>query len=274
MPLPAALRRAAACAAALLPLTAHAGGPVITSVTFNGSNTALVLNITGSGFGPAPLRVPCQECASPFLTIGGRIGCTNTYNIDSWTDGQIVLSGLQANQSAPILVAVTNPRTKLTALQTANTDNTIGTISPGVDTVTFNGHGRNLQMVITGAGFGSTPPGIPGPGNLPFFQFTDQPLSTTHWNAGYTGCGDTDAVGLRYRFWSNTRIIIGGFTSRYGTGPASGNFWEVAPGDTVLLLIANSATNGLKLGYSVNPPTYNPVTGLLGTGAVWAGQLP
>ncbi len=252
---------------------AVAAGATIASVAFRGTNAALTVIISGSGFGSA---LPCKSCTTPYINMGGRIGCFDKYNIVSWTDSQIVLSGLQANPDNQILVSVTNPQNKTVGVLSATTSTSIKLTSTKIATVAFAGSGRNLHMTITGSGFGAAPPGVPGEVDLPFFLFTDVPFDTVAWNAGYIGCGNNDSVTLNYRSWSDKKIVISGFGSAYGKGTSAYRNWRVAPGDIVAIAVANSATDGLKIGYSFNAAQSFPFgfPSPLGTGSLWAGQLP
>jgi hypothetical protein len=254
---------------------AFAAGATITGVAFQGTNAALTVTISGSGFGSAPAGVPCKSCATPFINIGGRIGCFDSYNILSWTGSQIVLSGLQANPKNQLLVSVTNPQDKTVGVQSTVTPQSITlTTPPQIATVTFSGSGRNLKMIITGSGFGAAPPGVPGEVDLPSFMFVDLPNTIAQWNAGYTGCGNDDGVTLDYASWSNTKIVISGFGSDYGKGPRSEHSWQVTSGDFVSITVANSAS-GLKIGYNLeSAKPFLPFASPLGTGTVWVGILP
>jgi hypothetical protein len=250
-----------------------AASATITGVAFHGTNAALTVIISGSGFGSAPSGIPCKSCTTPYINIGGRIGCFDSYNIVSWTGSQIVLSGLEANPYNQILISVTNPQNKTVGvLSTAISPSIQLSASPKIATVAFTGSGRNLHMTITGSGFGAVPPGVPGERNLPSLLFTDLPLETPQWNAGYVGCDKTSLVTLDYASWSDTKIVISGFGGAYGKGPSSAHFWQVTPGDVVSITVANSA-NDLKIGYSFNTD-YPLFASPLGTGTVWSGQLP
>jgi hypothetical protein len=271
-------RRIALCALSVAALLtsrsiAVAASATIAGVAFQGTNAALTIIISGSGFGLAPPGIPCTSCTTPFINIGGRIGCFDNYNIVSWTDRRIVLSGLQANRDNQILVSVTNPQNKTVGVLTV-TSKSIQVTPTKIATVAFTGSGRNLHMTITGSGFGAAPPGVPGEGNLPFLLLTDLPYEAAQWNAGYIGCGNNDAVTLDYASWSDTKIVISGFGGEYGKGPSNVHFWRVTPGDIVAIAVANSA-NGLKIGYSfIAPNTSIVFASPLGTGTVWAGHVP
>jgi hypothetical protein len=254
---------------------AIAAGAKIASVTFQGTNAALGVTIFGSGFGFPPPGVPCTSCSTPFIQIGGRIGCFDSYNIVSWSQTTIVLSGLQANPNNTIVVTVTNPQNKTTGVLSTVTPSRIGLSLPKIGSVSFAGSGKTLQMTITGSGFGTAPLGVPSEFILPFFSFIDQPFDSSQWQAGYSGCGNADSVALDYASWSNTKILISGFGTKYGRGPHGQRNWTVATGDIIAIAVANSGTDGLKIGYSYTPSKIIiPFGSPLGTGAVWGGQLP
>lgn len=254
---------------------AVAADATIAHVAFQGTNAALTVIISGRGFGSGPPGIPCKSCTTPYINIGGRIGCFDKYNIVSWKDSQIVLSGLEANPDNDILVSVTNSQNKTVGVLAAATSQSIQLTSTNIARVAFGGSGRNLHMTITGSGFGAAPPGVPGEEDLPFFLFTDLPFDTAAWHAGYIGCGNNNAVVLDYRSWSDKKIVISGFGSAYGKGPRNSRNWHVEPGDIVAIAVANSATDGLKIGYSLNAATnLTAFPSPLGTGSLWAGQLP
>jgi len=267
------LWRSALCGltmAALLASTslAFAAGPKITSVTFAGSNASLTMTISGTGFGTLS-GVPCTACSTPFLKIGGHIGCSVTYNIVSWNNSFIIITGLQGNPGGNAVISVTNPQNKSENVAGTSIPSSIRVTSPPkIQAVTFSGSGQNLHMTVTGSGFGLAPPQVPGETDLPNFAFVDQPFGTGGWLAGYGGCGALDAVTLDYLSWSDTRIVISGFGKRYGTGPRAYRKWTVAPGDIVEIAVAHSPLFGLEMG--LNTQIQSPD----GTGGVWAGRLP
>jgi hypothetical protein len=203
--------------------------------------------------------------------MGGGIGCFDSYNIVSWKQTQIVLSGLQANRNIEIVVAVTNPQTRQVSALFTVTPNTIALTRPTIRSVTFAGSGKNLHMTITGSGFGTAPPGVPGEVISPFLSFIDRPFDSGQWQAGYAGCGNTDFVALDYAIWSDTMIVISGFGRQYGRGPLGQHRWTVAPGDLATIAVANSGTGGLEIGYTSNPIKFGRP---LGTGEFAIMQLP
>ena len=69
-------------------------------------------------------------------------------------------------------------------------------------------------------------------GNVSFFKFTDV---TQNWNAGYSGDGVTVSV----TEWTDTKIVITGFTGSYGSGT-----WVLKAGDSIQITIWNAQLGG------------------------------
>jgi hypothetical protein len=83
-------------------------------------------------------------------------------------------------------------------------------------------------VVITGSGFGTQSPYT---GDSQFILLHDV---DTGWNAGFPG----DLVTLNVASWTNTRIVISGFTGLYGR-----NNWVFRPGDHVVVSVWNANQN-------------------------------
>jgi hypothetical protein len=242
-------------------------GVVITRVGFKGSNSDLTMTIFGNGFGSAPPGIPCRSCATSHIAIGGGIGCSSVYNISAWTNTFIVLGGIQGNPGNNVLIKIENPHNQAIGVATATIPSSIALVSPKIRSVAIGGTGKNLQLTISGSGFGPAPPGVPGEASVPFFSFVDEPFSSAAWQAGYQGCGQADFVLLNFVSWSNTKIRISGFSNEYGKGSPANHHYTVAPGDTVAIAVGNSLTQfGLEFGHDY----YSPA----GAGALWGGTLP
>jgi hypothetical protein len=254
------------CAVALLICSnlALAAKPAITSVTFTGSNVDLQVVASGTGFGSAPPGVPCTKCGTPYLkVVDGRGDLCQVFNIISWSDTQVVFSGLLGAPGDPVLVFLTNPQNHLLGIsKSVNIPNTITLAAPIITSVSFAGSiGRNLQMTIAGSGFGASPPNLPFVGDLPFFAFVDRPFEATEWVAGYTQGIFRDTVTLKYGFWSDTKIKILGFGGSYGQ-----HGFRISPGDPVEIFVANTDTCGLSMNlFNMGPATI---------AALWGGFLP
>jgi aryl-phospho-beta-D-glucosidase BglC (GH1 family) len=91
---------------------------------------------------------------------------------------------------------------------------------------------QTQTIVIEGSGFGSH---TPFNGNLPVFQITDL---TRGWRAGnnFYCCGDWVTVNVTE--WTDTKIVVAGFTGSYGGGLA------LSPGDKVEICVWNAQTKG------------------------------
>lgn len=84
----------------------------------------------------------------------------------------------------------------------------------------------NQTITITGSGFGNQ---APYNGNSPYIMISDV---TRNWNAGNSQLGCL--VTLNIIRWTDTEIMIEGFTGAYGGG------WSLNPGDLVLIQIWNA----------------------------------
>jgi hypothetical protein len=96
---------------------------------------------------------------------------------------------------------------------------------------------QKLQTItITGTGFGTH---APYTGDSDFISFLD---TTKKWQAGYEGCllgfCTTDTVTLIVHSWTNTKIVVGGFSGAWGTH----NF-TLAKGNSEQISIFNPQTS-------------------------------
>jgi hypothetical protein len=125
-------------------VSANAAAPVITSVVASGSGQTLILTINGSGFGPAPPGLG-PNINTPYLIINdynaaapgsdgypwnagfcGQTSCDGvTANYQSWSDGQIVISGFAGDYGQGDYVA--NPKDALCVGVWASTSQSDGT---------------------------------------------------------------------------------------------------------------------------------------------------
>jgi hypothetical protein len=261
-------RRAGACAVLYL-ITSFtystlslAGTPIISEVSFKGSNADLHVAISGAGFGASPSGIPCKKCTTPYLKItdAGRGGC-QLFDIVSWSDKSIVLDGFQGDPGDSVLLAITNPNSKITSIHGQLTiPNTIKIVTPKIYSVMFEGGiGRHLIMMVTGEGFGASPSGVPFSGDLPFFAFVARPFAGIRWTAGNA----VDEVLLNYALWTDKKILIVGFGGAYGA-----QHWTVAPGENVEIAIANTRTCGLNMNLVDDALVPSSI------GAIWGARLP
>jgi hypothetical protein len=89
-------------------------------------------------------------------------------------------------------------------------------------------------ITITGRGFGTL---AAYSGNSSYIA-----VNLPTWGAGYSGPGTNDAVGLAVTSWTDTKIVLAGFTGYYGyTLDGDINLW-VNAGDAITLQIWNAQT--------------------------------
>ncbi len=108
---------------------------------------------------------------------------------------------------------------------------------PQITSVTTISPTREQQIVISGHGFGSAGACY---GDTSFLRIHDG----RNWNAGYNrngqGCQSSnggDQVTLNIASWTDTRIVIEGFSGRYGTF-----FWSLREGDEIEIQLTNPQT--------------------------------
>lgn len=212
--------------------------PNIGSANFSpdGSSTYKV-SLRGRHFGVAPAMVPCNMCSLPELFYSGVNGLHGPLNVLAWSDTQVDLSGVPASAGQGVWFGLIN--------DSAQTSGTWGGTVPGgastrpvIKKVALSGAGANLQMVITGHGFGASPSGIPGTGRQASFIFIDFTAANnnTPWAAGST----LDSVPLNYVSWSDTQVVVNGFGPGYGN-PTYG--WFANPNDAVLVGLTNTSVS-------------------------------
>jgi hypothetical protein len=136
---------------------------------------------------------------------------------------------------------------------------------------------EQLQTItITGTGFGTH---APYTGDSDFIAFND---GTKHWQAGYTKYNDT--VTLIVQSWTNTKIVLGGFSGAWGT-----HNYTLSVGDKVQIQVWNAETlagpadksttvsaapTTISLKSSANPSTYGEQVTLTARVESDAGVLP
>ena len=226
-------------------------GPTITSVSAEplaGGSNNWTITINGSGFGT---RAGYSNNDSPYLAIQDNTTHFNagysydpiTANVTTWTDSQIVISGLGGaygaggsvmNPGDALVVDVANVQTGLVA-KPFNT--VVGTGILSVSVVPLAGSSNNWTITINGSGFG-TRLGY-GNNDSPYLAIQD---NTAHFNAGFSD----DPVTANVTSWTNTQIIISGLAGAYGT---SG--WVISPGDSLAMAVANVQTGVVAQPFSV-----------------------
>jgi hypothetical protein len=85
------------------------------------------------------------------------------------------------------------------------------------------------KIVITGSGFGTMQPFN---GDSAYIRFRDK---TGKWDAGHTSSSEIDSVWLDVTQWSDSKIVITGFTNDYGQ-----QGWVLNKGDHVEFYVWNA----------------------------------
>ena len=217
----ASLIMLAGMAAVPLASTARAALPTVTKVEFSGSAGAYKATLSGKSFGAAPSGVPCNDCSIPEFTLIAthNIFTSLTYNITGWSNTKITLTGISGSAGDAVYADVKNDSAKNLATWGGNFPGGKG--NPVIKSVAFSGKGANTAITVTGSGFGTAPDGVPGTGNVPYFNFVQynikNPMQYNYpWGAGWQAQGIADNVTLKYKSWTNTKIVISGFAGNYG----------------------------------------------------------
>jgi hypothetical protein len=127
-----------------------------------------------------------------------------------------------------------------TASAAASERHVQATATPTITSVSPIGTTRVQTIIIKGRGFGTF---VGYTGDSDFISFLD--LSThPQWGAGYSPRKDT--VGLLVKSWSNTEIVLTGFTKAWGE-----HNWTLHKGDKEQIKVWN---------WQSNPFTSKPAT--------------
>ena len=188
--------------------------PTITGVSLvsiPGTNNWQI-TINGSGFGT---RSGYNNNDSPYLAIedstanfnAGYSGDAVTANVASWTDSQIVISGLAGAYGASGQVINTGDELAVdvrgvqTGLLAAVFNQAVPPVISGVSVVSLAGSSNNWQITINGSGFGTRS----GYSNNDSTYLAIQD-NTGHFTAGYLD----DPVTANVSSWNNTQIVVSG----------------------------------------------------------------
>jgi hypothetical protein len=87
---------------------------------------------------------------------------------------------------------------------------------------------QTQTFTITGSGFGTQ---VAYDGDSPYIRIIDE---NGDWNAGYSLNNPADFVTLSVSSWTDTQIVVTGFTGEYGS-----NGWTINQGDTLWALVWN-----------------------------------
>ncbi len=231
-----------------LSATAYAAStlPHIHDVQYSGQDGNYSATITGENFGAVPNGIPCNGCQPLQLQIVDIVSqpAQQVINVTSWSDTEITVTGIAATKGDSMRVAVYNQTI-------GNVDTWGGPVirrkksTPHITAIEKSGEGVDLNLVITGSGFGPAPAGIGDNFQSPFFVFTDYnaQLPGTDgfpWNAGFCGQNDCNAVLVNISSWTDTQIVMDGFGDSYG------NDWVVNPHDAFCVGVwsSQSSSNG------------------------------
>lgn len=207
------------------------------------------ITISGTGFGSAEATSVNTPNLRIFDLTGGwaagykgsgeddRVGV----QIASWSSTQIVLQGftgqygqnnwtLQAGDR--LTVEVWNPQSGVAVTAIAQVGASAAA-TPNISSITPILAQQNQVITIAGTGFGNAPPSALVSGNL---RITD---NTSGWSAGYIGGGISDMAGVNISSWTDTEIVLTGFTGSYGQGT-----WSLQPGDQLQIQVWNPQSGG------------------------------
>jgi hypothetical protein len=101
---------------------------------------------------------------------------------------------------------------------------------------------RLQTIVITGSGFGNTPPQTSslGDGSVNTIDGGDTPSMQIRneakkggWTAGFQDSTDRNGIGIILESWSDTEIVLGGF----GTVLSTSGQWNLEPGDQIRIMV-------------------------------------
>jgi hypothetical protein len=238
----------------ITPGTAQAAGggrPLISAVAFSGSSGNYSVIVRGHGLGGPTVALPFLGVVSNFrigdnAQLGpgewGYTGDGHALDYTVWTPSEVEVSGLGASAGDAVIITLWNAATGRGVTWGGNVPPVVpGT--PSIKSVGFSSLGTfpDLRIVVKGRGFGPAPVVLPFVGDLDSFYFWDGRThcgSSAAFTAGgrYFGNVPPDAVTLRYRSWTDTKIVIDGFRGAYGTGCS-----QVKNGDPVAVSVWNTA---------------------------------
>jgi hypothetical protein len=124
-------------------------------------------------------------------------------------------------------------------------------------------------VVITGRGFGNTPPQTVtvGDGSVdtlacnvttPALAIHDNGAGPDAWDAGQDTCtGGPDHIGINIVSWSDTEVVLNGFGSALGSASNPGTF-NIAPGDSLTVEVFGPNNSGVAT-YNLQVPPTAPI---------------
>jgi hypothetical protein len=170
------------------------------------------------------------------LWAAGYTGDSVTLAVSSWSDTQIVLAGLSGGYGPGSLcirpgdqlsVKVWNALSgKGPAVYPIVASSGTDTCAPKITSVSPILPQQTQTITISGVGFGTQ---TAYTGDSSYIELTD--TTGTSWSAGYTG----NSVTLSVSSWSDSQIVLTGFSGAYGTGS-----WCIKPGDQLSVRVWNA----------------------------------
>jgi len=234
--------------------------PTITSVTPILPQQTQTITITGSGFGSqtaytgdSPYILLADYTGTPWYAGYSRNAITLA--VSSWSDSQIVLTGFTGGYGTDgmcikpgdqLYVEVWNPQTGSgPAYYPFTAGGGTNTCAPGptITSVSAILPQQTQTITISGSGFGTQ---AAYTGDSPYILLAD--YTGTPWYAGYS----RNAITLAVSSWSDSQIVLTGFTGGYGTDGMC-----IKPGDQLYVEVWNPQTG--------SGPAYYPFTAGGGT---------
>jgi hypothetical protein len=234
------------------------GTPGITSVTPILPQQTQTITISGSGFGTqAPYTGDSQYIELVDTTAGGwaagHSGAAITLAVSSWTNTQIVLSGFSGSYGTNGWCISPGDQLKVEVWNAQSGDGPAVypiAASSGTNTCTLSiasvspiASMQTQTITINGADFGTQSPYT---GSSNYIELVD--TTAGGWAAGHSGSSVTLAVSS----WTNTQIVLSGFSGSYGT-----NGWCISPGDQLSVKVWNAQSG--------DGPAVYPITASSGT---------
>jgi hypothetical protein len=240
------LSRLTAAALCLAASSAFAAGhPKIKSIAFTNNNDGTFsAAITGANFGAAPAGIPCTACSPLQLQVVNLASqpAQESINVTAWSNAAISVTGIQAAPGDAVRVAVYNDNELAGSVAAWGGPITSGKHLPKIKSISVDLTGVTPRIVIVGKGFGAAPSEVGQTADSPFlvvsdFSAANPAPSDFPWNGGFCGQNDCNEVTVTFTSWTDTKVVLGGFGSSYGT-----NGWVISPLDALCVGIWNSAS--------------------------------
>jgi protein involved in polysaccharide export with SLBB domain len=220
--------------------------PTITSVSPIVSQETQTITISGAGFGAQAAYTGDSSYINLLDSTGsaapwgaGEAGNSVTLAVSSWTDTQIVLTGLSGDYNIggwcihpgdQLSVRIWNANTGHGPATYPIVATGADTCAPKITSVSPILPQQTQTITIGGSGFGSQ---AAYTGDSSYINLVD---TTGNWDAGNSGNGG-NAVTLTVSSWTDSQIVLTGFSAAYGK-----NGWCIKPGDQLSVRVWNANT--------------------------------